>query len=68
MTRTAVCSCGQLSVTMTGTPSYVAACSCFECQKQTGSVFGMSSYWPKSAVVSIKGEQTLYRRSSWKGR
>lgn len=68
MTRTALCSCGQLSVTMNGAPSYVAACSCFECQKQTGSVFGMSSYWPKTSIVSINGEQRLYRRGSWKGR
>jgi hypothetical protein len=67
-TRKAVCSCGQLSVTMSGKPSYVAACSCFECQKQTGSVLGVSSYWPKSAVVAIKGRKKLYRRSSWKGR
>ena len=33
-----------------------------------GSVFGVSTYWPKSALVSIAGKSTCWRRSSWKGR
>lgn len=68
MTRTAACSCGQLTVTMTGKPGAVAACSCRECQRGTGSVFGISSYWPKSAVVAIVGERKLWRRGSDSGR
>jgi hypothetical protein len=65
-TRTAVCSCGQLSVTVSGEPTYVAACSCIECQKSTGSVFGTSSYWPKSSICEIQGES--YQRGSFQGR
>jgi hypothetical protein len=68
MTRTAACSCGQLTVTVSGEPDAVAACSCRECQKSTGSVFGVSTYWPKSALQSIAGGATCWRRSSWKGR
>lgn len=68
MERVAVCSCGQLSVKMTGKPGVVLACNCFECQKRTGNVFGTSSYWPKSSVVSITGEKKLYRRTSGVGR
>jgi len=68
MTRTAACSCGQLTVTMDGKPASVGACSCRECQKSTGSVFGISSYWPKTAVVEIKGKSTVWRRGSDAGR
>ena len=68
MTRTAACSCGQFTVTVAGEPDYVAACSCRECQKSTGSVFGVSTYWPKAALRGIAGKATCWRRSSWKGR
>jgi len=68
MSRTAICSCGQLSVVVDGEPDEVLVCHCFECQKQTGSVFGVWTYWPKSACQSIKGEAKLYRRSSDSGR
>ncbi len=68
MSRTAACSCGQLTVTVVGEPDYVAACSCLECQKSTGSVFGVSTYWPKTALLAIAGKSTCWRRGSWKGR
>ena len=68
MTRTAACSCGQLRVTMNGKPAMVAACSCRECQKSTGSVFGVSSYWPKTLLVAIEGESKVWRRGSDAGR
>lgn len=68
MTRTAACSCGQLSVSVAGEPDFVAACCCLECQKSTGSAFGISTYWPKAAVVAITGASTCWRRGSWKGR
>lgn len=68
MQRTASCSCGQLSVTVNGDPEEVTVCHCFECQKSTGSVFGVSTYWAKGACVAIKGEATLWRRSSDSGR
>lgn len=68
MTRIAACSCGQLSVTVSGEPDFVAACSCIECQRGSGSVFAVSSYWPKSAVEAIGGEGRLYRRGSWRGK
>lgn len=68
MMRTAACSCGQLSVTMTGKPDFVAACSCLECQRGSGSVLAVSSYWPKAAVQAIAGARTLWRRGSDSGR
>jgi hypothetical protein len=68
MIRTASCSCGQLKLTMQGDPTDVTVCHCFECQKSTGSVFGVSTYWPKSACRSMEGESKLWRRSSDAGR
>src|SRR5919108_6331865 len=68
MTRTAACSCGQLTVTVAGEPAAVAACSCLECQKSTGSVFGVSTYWPKAALQGIVGAATCWRPGPWKGR
>ena len=68
MPRIATCSCGQLKLTMQGDPTDVTVCHCFECQKSTGSVFGVSTYWPKSACRSIEGEAKLWRRSSDAGR
>src|SRR5262249_28492721 len=50
--------------TMVGKPDVVVACNCIECQKRSGSVFGMSSYWPKASIESIAGESKLYRRIS----
>lgn len=66
--RTAACSCGQLTVTVSGDPAYVATCNCLECQKSTGSVFGTSSYWSKSQICDIQGDRRLYRRGSFEGR
>jgi hypothetical protein len=68
MERTAVCSCGQLSVTVEGDPAFHGLCSCFECQKDSGSAFSFSGYWPKSALRRITGTSTAWRRGSESGR
>jgi hypothetical protein len=68
MDRTAVCSCGQLSVTVSGDPAMHGICSCLECQKTSGSAFSYSGYWPNAAVQRISGRSTVWRRSSDSGR
>ncbi|HWA42133.1 MAG TPA: GFA family protein [Hypericibacter adhaerens] len=68
MTRTASCSCGQLSITVQGEPAQVLVCHCFECQKQSGGPFLSWSYWPKSAVVATAGKISRYRRIADSGR
>ena len=62
--RTAACSCGQLRVTVTGEPAFVSACSCRDCQRRAGSVFGVSAFWPKAAVAVLEGESQVWRRIS----
>ena len=64
MTRTAACACGQLRVTVAGEPERVLACNCRECQRRTGSVFGVSAYFPAAAVAAIEGEHRTFTRSA----
>ena len=42
MRRTASCACGQLRVECDGDPVGVSLCHCTECQKRTGSAFGIA--------------------------
>jgi hypothetical protein len=66
-TRTACCSCGQLSATLSGEPHEITVCHCFQCQKSTGTVFGTYAFWPKSACQSMTGEAKRWRRISEAG-
>ena len=60
-TRTASCSCGQLSATVTEDPIRVSLCHCLACQRRTGSVFGAQARF-RSEAVAIKGESKPYVR------
>jgi hypothetical protein len=66
--RTASCACGQLSIDVEGEPDFVASCNCLQCQKRTGSVFGVSAYFSKEKVQSVSGEHKTFRRASDAGR
>jgi len=67
MTRTAHCCCGSLRAEATGEPVFVGACHCLECQRRTGSPFGISTYFPKEQVRT-EGPSTVYVRGSDSGR
>lgn len=67
MERTASCACGQLSIKVSGNPRIVATCSCTQCQKRTGSVFGVSSYFRDSQVLEISGESVKASRKADSG-
>ncbi|HEX8164253.1 MAG TPA: GFA family protein [Beijerinckiaceae bacterium] len=66
MRRVATCACGQLQVTLEGDPTQVLACNCRECQRRTGSVFGVSAYFHDAQVVAIEGETRTFGRASGK--
>ena len=68
MERTASCACGALSVRVEGEPSAVAVCNCLQCQKRTGSVFGVGAYYPNEQVLEKSGKSQAYERSSDSGR
>lgn len=60
-TRTASCSCGQLTATVSEDPIRVSICHCLACQRRTGSVFGAQARF-RSEAVAIKGESKRYVR------
>jgi hypothetical protein len=60
-TRTARCSCGQLSVTCSGEPIRTSICHCWECQRRTGSAFGAQARWTTENVVA-EGRATEWVR------
>jgi hypothetical protein len=67
MTRIAHCCCGSLRAEATGAPAFVVACHCTECQRRTGSPFGVSTYFPKEQVRT-EGRSNVYVRGSDSGR
>ena len=64
--RTASCNCGQLRVTCTGEPVRLSMCHCLECQKRTGSPFGVQARFPR-AQVTIGGTATEFTRVGEQG-
>ena len=68
MKRTATCACEQLRVTCEGDPDRISICSCTQCQRRTGSVYGVGAYFSRDKITGIEGEATVYRRMSEMGR
>lgn len=62
------CACGALQVTVQGDPDVVVACNCTDCQRRTGSPFGVGAYYPRARVLSIVGETGSFARKSDAGR
>ena len=59
--RTASCSCGQLSVTVTEDPVRISICHCLACQRRTGSVFGAQARF-RATAVEAHGQSCTYVR------
>src|SRR5262245_54259962 len=62
--RTASCACGSLSIVVNGEPYRVAICNCLQCQKRSGSAFGLSRFFKKGDVISISGSYEVHRRKA----
>lgn len=60
-TRTASCSCGQLTAITSEDPIRVSACHCLACQRRTGSVFGAQARF-RTAAVTASGVAKQYVR------
>ena len=65
--RHAACSCGQLKATCEGEPVRLSMCHCLECQKRTGSIFGVQARWPRGQV-KLEGNATKFRRAGDSGK
>jgi hypothetical protein len=61
-TRQAACSCGQLRLTCIGEPVRISMCHCLECQKRTGSPFGVQARFRREQVTAIEGKATEFSR------
>ena len=59
--RTARCSCGQLQIRCEGAPDKVSACYCDECQRRTGSAFGVAVFFSQTATV-VTGASSIFTR------
>ena len=64
--RFAQCCCGALRAETTDEPILVAACSCQECQRRTGSAFGIGTFWSPEKV-KIEGQATRFVRGTDSG-
>lgn len=64
VTRLASCSCGQLRAAVVGEPVRISICHCLECQRRTGSVFGVQARFPGQAVTTSGGSSTYVRVGS----
>jgi hypothetical protein len=65
-TRTGTCACGQLRVTCTGDPVKVSLCHCLDCQKRTGSTYGIAAFFARNDVAA-DGAFRTYRRAADSG-
>ena len=65
--RQASCSCGNLQVSCEGEPRLVIACHCRDCQRRTGSVFGVGAYF-REAQVKPSGNSKIFVRDGQEGR
>ena len=65
--REAACHCGQLRLKLAGDPQLVSSCHCQACQRRTGAVFGSTSFFARSQLVSTNGEHRVFRRQGDSG-
>ena len=64
--RTASCSCGELRVECRGEPERVSLCHCLDCQRRTGSAFGIAAFFA-AAQVRATGDANRFSRESEAG-
>jgi hypothetical protein len=64
--RRATCSCGRLSVVCTGEPTKISLCYCLNCQRRTGSTYGIAVFY-KSEDVCAQGETSRYESNADSG-
>lgn len=63
--RIASCSCGQLSIEVSGEPIGVGVCHCLACQRRTGSVFAALASF--ATPYSVNGNAIEYARTGDQG-
>ena len=59
--REARCGCGQLTISVSGEPKTVIACSCGFCQRRTGAVMQQCAWFVEEQVTARSGERQTYQ-------
>lgn len=62
----ATCACGQLQAACEGEPVKSSLCHCPQCQKRTGSAFGVAVFFPREAV-RVTGATSTWTRGADSG-
>jgi len=65
---TGQCLCGATQYRVTEEPIMVYACHCTDCQKRSGSAFGLSMWVPRSAIEVTRGSAELHTLANAGGR
>ena len=66
--REAGCACGRLTIRLNGEPEMVSSCACQQCQKRTGSAFGVTAFFGEGQVVASYGEASVFDRIGASGK
>jgi len=66
--QTGGCQCGAIRYAIDAEPVTVYACHCRECQRQSGSAFGLSAIFPAGAVRITAGTPAQWQRTTDSGR
>lgn len=67
MERVARCLCGELSIRVKGDPKLSLACNCTNCQRRTGSAFGISALYENSSILEKSGNPKHFQAKSDSG-
>ena len=60
--RLANCACGRFQLRCQGEPRRVSMCHCIDCQRRTGSAFGVAAFFERDKV-RIERITSVYRPS-----
>ena len=66
--RTGGCACRAVRYEAIGEPRRLSVCHCKDCQRRTGSAFGIACYFPREQVRLLGGATRTFERSSEAGR
>jgi len=64
--RHAVCSCGQLRLSVEGEPARISICHCLECQRRTGAVISNQARFLRDQLT-VDGKATAWKRQAESG-